>query len=189
MARRTQQTKADLAIAALTPEQRDYLQRELIDKHANATEIHRWLVAEVNPELKYDTVLTWYNREFPVGVQAQTVNQIVAEARGVSCIDAHAAALALIVLLAEEVRKEVQALGLKDIPPAMLGNLVDLAREQRQSAQALHNTQRLEDRRSLILSGAYRLAEIVANFTRDTDRFEVVKGVIDAGLARLEEEV
>jgi len=189
MARRTQQTKADLAIAALTPEQRDYLQRELIDKHANATEIHRWLMDVIDPGLKYDTVLHWYNREYPPGEQARIVNTMIAEARGINCVDAHAAALALIVYLAAQVTAEVQEHGLTNIHPAMLGNLIDLAREQRQSAQALHNTQRLEDRRSLILSGAYRLAEICANLTRDTDRFEVVKGVIDAGLARLEEEV
>lgn len=182
---RTPQTKADKAIARLTAEQRDYL-RSLCLQHANATDVHRWLL-QFAPSLSYDSVLTWYGREYPPGRMASSINVLISDARGINTIDAHAASLAIVVQLVDEIRKS--GVNVRDLTPSLLSNLVDLLREQRQSAQALHNLQRLEDRTNLILSGGYRLAEIMLNLARDTDHYETVKGILDGAIAKLESEI
>lgn len=184
---RSPQTKADLAIAKLSPEQRDYL-RSLCEAHSNATDIHRWLT-QYAPDLSYDSVLTWYNREYPPGRDAQAANALIGAARGINCIDAHAASLAMVVALVDQLQSAIAETGLRQAPPGLLGNLVELLREQRQSANQLHQIKTLEDRKGLILGGAYRLAEIMQAIARDTDSFESVRGVLEGAIAKLESEV
>lgn len=180
-----QQTRADKVVAKLSAEQRDYL-RSLISEHANATEIHRWL-KEFDEELKYDSVLTWYKRELKLSQEVEEINALISDARGINCVDAHAASLAAVVRLTNDIRQS--AVNVRDMSPTMLSNLVDLLREQRQSAQQLHTMQRLEDRRALTLSGGYRLAEILLNLTRDTDHYATMKGMLEGAIAKLESEM
>jgi len=182
---RTPQTNADKAIAKLSAEQRDYL-RSLCIQHANATDIHRWLLQHA-PALSYDSVLTWYNREYPAGIEAVCVNALISEANGINCVDAHAASLAIVVKITSNIANNI--INVRDFSPSLLSNLVDLLREQRQSAQSLHNTQRLQDRKALILSGGYRLAELLLNLSRDTESYDVIKAVLDGAIAKLESEV
>lgn len=184
---RTPQSNADKAIAKLSPEQQQYL-RSLCESHANATDVHRWLT-QYSPELSYDSVLTWYNREYPPGRDAAQANALISAARGINCIDAHAASLAVVVQLVDQLQSAIAETGLKTAPPSLLSNLVDLLREQRQSANQLHQIKLLEDRKGLILSGAYRLAEIMQQIARDTDSFETVRGVLEGAIAKIESEV
>lgn len=184
---RTPQTNTDKAIAKLTQEQKDDLRSQCL-AHANASDIHRWLV-KFAPELSYDSVLCWYNREYPPGAEAQTVNALISGARGINCVDAHAASLAAVVQLVDSLQRAIAESGIREASPSLLSNLVDLLREQRQSAGALHNLKRLEDRKSLILSGGYRLAEIMLNLCRDTGHHDTVKGILEGAIAKLESEV
>lgn len=64
MTRKTPQTKADVAIAALSPEQLDQL-REMGANHADVTEVHRWLNS-LGCEVSYHSVLAWHNREYRI---------------------------------------------------------------------------------------------------------------------------
>lgn len=185
--RRTPQTKVDVAIAALSAEQRDQL-AEMGRNHANATDIHRWLNGQ-GCEVAYHSVLSWYNREYPVGDEAQQMNALIAGSRGLNLTDAHAASLCCVVKLTDQIMGKLTEQGIENLSPSLLSNLVDLLREQRQSAQMLANAKQLGDRRGLELAGGYRLAEISVNLTRDTPNAETVKSVVDAALAKLEEEV
>lgn len=187
MARRTQQTKVDVAIAALSAEQLDQL-AEMGRNHANATDIHRWLNGQ-GCEVAYHSVLSWYNREHPVGADAAATNALISGYRGLNPADAHTASLACVVKLVGQIMIKLDDTGIENLSPSLLSNLVDLLREQRQSAQMLASTKQLGDRRGLELAGGYRLAEISVNITRDTPNAETVKSVVDAALAKLEEEV
>jgi hypothetical protein len=184
---RTPQTNTDKVIARLTTEQKDYL-RSLCDQHANGTDIHRYLI-KFAPDLSYDSVMTWYNREYDAGADAKAVNSLVSASRGINCIDAHAASLAAVIRLVDSIQSAIAETGLREVSASLLSNLVDLLREQRQSAQSLHTLRRLEDRRDLILSGGYRLAEIALTMSRDTGNHEAVKGILEGAIAKLESEV
>jgi len=183
---KTPQTKADKVIAKLSPEQRDYL-RSLVAEHANATDIHKWLKGfAFAEELSYDSVLTWYKREYELSQDVKAINSLIADARGINCVDAHAASPA-VVRLTQDIKDS--AVNVRDLSPSLLSNLVDLLREQRQSAQQLHTMKRLEDRKSLTLSGGYRLAEILLMMSRDTEHYETVKGMLEGAIAKLESEM
>jgi len=187
MAKRGKQTKADIAIARLTPEEQDYL-AQLCREHANATDIFHWL-KDIQPGVSYGSLLTWYNREFPAGERARSTNLLVAECRGLNPVDIHAASLAAVVQLTDQLMGIVVEEGVGELPPSLLGNLVELLREQRQSAQALGAQQRSQDRKALELAGGYRVAEIATTLARDTPNAEAVKTCIEGAISKLEEEV
>jgi hypothetical protein len=181
---RTPPTKCDRLIGRLTQEQRSTLE-QLIAEHAPATELHRYLSA-IGP-VTYDSVLTWYNREYPPGEKALSANRLVGQCRGLSHADAHAAALAAVVTVSARLIESFEALNIESAWRSA-GTLVDVLREQRQCAQALAQAQRLGDRRALELAGGYRVAELALTIARDTVQDSAVQEVIQGALARFEEE-
>lgn len=182
---KTPQTKTDQVVATLSAEQKDYL-RSLIDQHANVTDIHRWL-KRFDETLSYDSVLTYYHREYEISQETARINALINSYRGINTVDAHAASLAAVISMTNQITESYPRI--EGMSSTILSNLVDLLREQRQSAQMLHNLKQLEDRKNLILSGGYRLAEILETMTRDTDRFELVKALLEGAIAKLETEV
>lgn len=185
--RKTPQTKADPAIAALSGEDKAELTR-LCEAHCNATELHRWLCDRV-PGIPYRSVLAWYNREYPPGESARHLNAALSGFRGINPIDAHAASLAHVVKLTNLIMSEVKESGLVDLSPSLLSNLVDLLREQRQSAQALASSQRIKDTKALELAGGYRTAEIAVRISENTAHAGAVKEILAGAIAQLEQEV
>ncbi|MDZ7355895.1 MAG: hypothetical protein ONB55_22470 [candidate division KSB1 bacterium] len=185
--RKTPQTKADPAIAALSGEDRVELAR-MCEAHSNVSEIHRWLCDRV-PGIPYRSVLAWYNREYPPGENARFLNALLAEFRGINPVDAHAASLAQVVKLTDLIMSEVNESGLVDLSPSLLSNLVDLLREQRQSAQSLANSQRIKDTKALELAGGYRAVEIAVRMSEGTPHAGTVNEVMAGAIAQLEQEV
>lgn len=181
---KTPQTKTDQVVATLTAEEKDYL-RSLIDQHANVTDIHRWL-KKFDDELSYDSVLTYYHREYEKSEEVKRVNALISSYRGINTVDAHAASLAAVINLTNQITTNYQHV--EGMSASIFSNLVDLLREQRQSAQMLHNLKQLDDRKNLILSGGYRLAEILLTMTKDTERHQLMKDLLDGAIAKLETE-
>ncbi len=193
MARKTPQTNTDRAIAGLSEDDRAELTR-LCESYANATEIHRFLV-ERCPGLSYGSVLNWYSREYPPGERARTYNSLLQEFRGINPVSAHAAALAHVVRLTDEIMQEIdpedgrEPTPVVDLPPSVLSNLSDLLREQRQSAQALATAQRITDTRQLELAGGYRVAEIIRTLAKGNPQESAIADMVSAAVAQLEKEV
>jgi hypothetical protein len=189
--RRTPQTKADLAISSLSPEDKAELNR-LCEAHANASELHRWLSDRV-PGVSYRSVLAWYNREYPPGETAKKLNATLATYRGVSPSAAHSASLAHVVAIVDSLmsrlEKSAALYQLDQLSPSLLNSLVDLLREQRQSAQALANSKRLADTKALELAGGYRLVEIATRLAEGSQHAGAISEILKGAIAQLEQEV
>lgn len=186
--RKTPQTKADPAIASLSAEDRAELAR-MCASHANVTDIHRWLSDRV-PGIPYRSVLTWYNREYPSGENARFINdQILAGHRGINPFDAHAASLGAVVRLTHLIMAQVDEAGIDGINASLLHNLVELLREQRQSAQAFVKTQRIKDTKALELAGGYRVVEIANRLAENTPYAGAIHEALKGAIAQLEQEV
>jgi hypothetical protein len=187
--RRTLQTKADLAISSLTPEDKAELAR-LCEAHANATDVHRWLSDRV-PGVSYRSVLAWYNREYPPGETAKKLNAILSTYRGISPSAAHSASLAHVVAIVDSLMTRLSSSfdQLDQLPPSLLNSLVDLLREQRQSAQAFSNLKRLADTKALELAGGYRLVEIATRLAEGSQHAGAISEILKGAIAQLEQEV
>lgn len=185
---RSLQTKADAAIATLAADDQDFLEC-LIDQHTNASDIHRWLAEKTSPPPSYGSVLAYLHRCRREGESARLVNELLGDYQGINPTQAHAAALCHVVYLTHEVMQEIREKGVREIGTEKLDKITALLREQRQSAQAFHQQQRLQDRKELELAGGYRVVEIATGIAEGTPHAGAIADTLKGSIAQLEQEV
>ncbi|MCL6512375.1 MAG: hypothetical protein K6U78_17010, partial [Anaerolineae bacterium] len=102
----------------------------------------------------------------------------------------HAASLAHVVAIVDSLTARLEKFEhLDQLPPSLLNSLVDLLREQRQSAQALSNSKRLADTKALELAGGYRLVEIATRLAEGSQHAGAISEILKGAIAQLEQEV
>jgi hypothetical protein len=155
--------------------------------------IQQWMEETGTADISISSIQNWWQQRNRPGTEAESLNATLELYRGVDPLAAHQAALFHVVKLSDFVLGMVnQPEDLETIPPLLLSKVVDLLREQRQSAQALQDRKVIRDKRSLILSGGYRLVELLQKLLSDPE-YASIRPVMDslfaASLAQLEKEV
>lgn len=169
------------------------------DQRSEFLEFCRWNVGyeairrrleELGHPVSIASVSSWHRKAFPPGMEAIALREVTADFSGIDAQSLHEFSLGLAAKLLAMVGEEINGKRrLAEFEHGTIYNAIALLKELRQSASVFEDRKFLKDRRAHELNGAYRLAQLITTWAKETPYESAIENMLAGCLQTVEREV